>query len=139
MAVDNKIICGSSEQKAYIVPAAIIGALVLFAMPFTFWRQIKSQVYAERSTHHEVFLQLKEAEYANDNDLIWATRKFFLFSSYRRRWAYFKVVKLVVKVNSPSPSSIASHVTTVLPLCTLLLLMISFYYRNLGSHQRVFP
>ena len=95
--VDNSLACESAGHYALQMPAGIAMVLVLVGMPYMYYRQIRSQVYADRTIHHEVYVQLKEAEYANNTDMVWATRRFFLFASFRRRWAYQRVLKLGLK------------------------------------------
>jgi len=55
------------------------------------------QVYACAAADHETFLRLKETEYANGVDVLWAICCLYLFSSFHRRAVLFRPILQIIK------------------------------------------
>ncbi len=97
------------------VPLMLLGSFIMAvgvqspALMYLFGRVVKREVLSKDPGRHEAYLQLKEVEYGHlfgfvtvshlvrNVDFVWASGNFFLFSSYRRAWAAYKVCLFVLR------------------------------------------
>ena len=95
--VQNNLTCFSSvEHCIYVGIALVIGILLFLVYPMNMIRKIRGQVICYSQEKHEGYLQLKEAEYNQGLDILWAVGQFHLFSSYRRLWIYYRPIMMVL-------------------------------------------
>ena len=94
--VQNNLQCYSVEHLLFVVVALIIGILLFLVYPINMIRKIRGQVICYSQEKHEGYLQLKEAEYNQGLDILWAVGQFHLFSSFRRLWIYYRPIMMVL-------------------------------------------
>ena len=98
-------LCWSATHFGILVPLATIALAyvvgLLFWMLFRIRRELISTPLCTCSTwetYHEQNVLLKETEYLHEVDLSWATHHYSLFSSFRRRWVWYRPFSLLIKV-----------------------------------------
>lgn len=94
--VQNNLQCYSLEHWFYVAIAVIVGFLLFVAYPINMIRKIRGQVICCSEEKHEGYLLLKEAEYNQGLDILWAVGQFHLFSSFRRLWIYYRPIMIVL-------------------------------------------
>ena len=95
--VQNNLKCFSNlEHWIFVGIALVVGILLFLAYPINMIRKIRGQVICYSQEKHEGYLQLKEAEYNQGLDILWAVGQFHLFSSYRRLWIYYRPIMMVL-------------------------------------------
>ncbi|XP_062510031.1 uncharacterized protein LOC134186129 [Corticium candelabrum] len=97
LEVKNNVSCWSWEHLAYCVPAG--GIFVLGVVLVVCWMifHIRSQLFSPLQSRHEGYVELKEAEYSQQMDVLWAVGNFFLFSSFKRRFVWYHPFSFVIK------------------------------------------
>ncbi|EDO46899.1 predicted protein, partial [Nematostella vectensis] len=94
---DNDLQCWSMPHYIYVAVALLIGLLLFIAYPINLIRKTRGQVISFNPEKHEGYLQLKEAEYNQGLDILWAVGQFHLFSSFRRMWIYYRPIMFFLK------------------------------------------
>lgn len=94
--VQNNVQCYSVEHGLFVAIAIIIGILLFLVYPINMIRKIRGQVICYGQEKHEGYLQLKEAEYKQGLDILWAVGQFHLFSSFRRLWIYYRPIMMIL-------------------------------------------
>ena len=94
--VQNNVQCYSVEHGLFVAIAIIIGILLFLVYPMNMVRKVRGQVICYSQEKHEGYLQLKEAEYNQGLDILWAVGQFHLFSSFRRLWIYYRPIMMVL-------------------------------------------
>ena len=94
--VQNNLMCYSVEHWLFVGVTIIIGFLLFLVYPMNMIRKIRGQVICYSEEKHEGYLQLKEAEYNQGLDILWAVGQFHLFSSFRRMWIYYRPIMMVL-------------------------------------------
>ncbi|KAK3727861.1 hypothetical protein QZH41_001640 [Actinostola sp. cb2023] len=82
---------------AYVAAAMVIAVMVFVAYPINLIRKTRGQVISFDPEKHEGYLQLKESEYNQGLDILWAVGQFHLFSSFRRMWIYYRPIIFYLK------------------------------------------
>ena len=98
--VENSVQCytvNSLEHCFFVAIAIVVGILLFLAYPINMIRKIRGQVICYSEEKHEGYLQLKEAEYNQGLDILWAVGQFHLFSSFRRLWIYYRPIMLILE------------------------------------------
>ena len=98
--VENNVKCytlDSLEHCLFVGIALLVAILVFLAYPINMVRKIRGQVICYSEEKHEGYLQLKEAEYNQGLDILWAVGQFHLFSSYRRLWIFYRPIMFILK------------------------------------------
>lgn len=98
--VENSVQCytmDSLEHCLFVGIAILVAILLFLAYPINMIRKIRGQVICYSEEKHEGYLQLKEAEYNQGLDILWAVGQFHLFSSFRRLWIYYRPIMLILK------------------------------------------
>lgn len=90
LEVANNVTCWSGEHLLYLVPSGIIFILGIFLISFWMIREIRSQLFSPLASRHEGYVELKEVEYSEKMDILWAVGNFFLFSSFKRRFVWYR-------------------------------------------------
>ena len=96
--VQNDVKCWSTPHWPFLGIAAVIALLMFLAYPINLMRKIRGQVICFDRYKHESYLQLKEAEYMQGLDILWAVGQFHLFSSFRRLWIYYRPTMFILKL-----------------------------------------
>lgn len=96
--------CWSATHLGIMVPLLIVALIYVVALPlgmiFIIQKELIAPLYCmcvSQQTHERMIL-LKEAEFVQGIDLTWATNHYSLFSSFHRRWAWFRALSFFVKV-----------------------------------------
>eukprot|EP00042_Codosiga_hollandica_P042502 m.391219 g.391219 ORF g.391219 m.391219 type:complete len:499 (-) comp56345_c0_seq11:495-1991(-) len=97
MVVYNSVVCGSTEHMIIKIPFVVIGLLSAFVFTLVFYRVVRKEAVSSSSARHEAYLQIKEIEYVRNVDFVWAASHFYMFSSYRRPWAFMKPLLMAWK------------------------------------------
>ena len=98
--VQNSVQCytlDSLEHCLFVGIAILVGILLFLAYPINMIRKIRGQVICYSEEKHEGYLQLKEAEYNQGLDILWAVGQFHLFSSFRRLWIFYRPIMFILK------------------------------------------
>lgn len=95
--VDNSVQCWTMPHYVYVAVALVIAIMVFVAYPINLIRKTRGQVISFDPDKHEGYLQLKESEYNQGLDILWAVGQFHLFSSFRRMWIYYRPIIFYLK------------------------------------------
>ena len=96
--VQNDVKCWDATIHWGFFGAAIFVSFLMFiAYPINLIRKTRGQVICFDRYKHESYLQLKEAEYMQGLDILWAVGQFHLFSSFRRLWIYYRPTMFILK------------------------------------------
>ena len=96
--VANEVQCWTMPHYIYVAIAVLIAFLLFLCYPINMIRKIRGQVISYDQGKHEGYLQLKEAEYNQGLDILWAVGQFHLFSSFRRMWVYYRPIIFCLKL-----------------------------------------
>ena len=135
--VQDNIQCYSTQHWIYVGIAIFIAVLVFLAYPINMIRKIRGQVICYSAEKHEGYLQLKEAEYNQGLDILWAVGQFHLFSSFRRLWIYYRPIMFTLKFclvayfapfirfteNNPERLSLAERLFVTIPIFVFFFLV----------------
>lgn len=95
--VDNNVQCWTMPHYVYVAVAMVIAVMVFVVYPINLIRKTRGQVISFDPEKHEGYLQLKESEYNQGLDILWAVGQFHLFSSFRRMWIYYRPIIFYLK------------------------------------------
>eukprot|EP01136_Pigoraptor_vietnamica_P029720 Opistho-1_new@8487 len=98
LVVDNSVKCWTPAHATMAAPLLVIGILMLIALPVFVGDRVRRQIIHASADTHERHLRQKEKEYTQRADHAWALFGMYLFSSYRRQSAYFKVFSLCYRL-----------------------------------------
>eukprot|EP00697_Spironema_sp_BW2_P007176 gnl/Spiro4/21398_TR10464_c0_g2_i1.p1 gnl/Spiro4/21398_TR10464_c0_g2~~gnl/Spiro4/21398_TR10464_c0_g2_i1.p1 ORF type:complete len:696 (-),score=248.60 gnl/Spiro4/21398_TR10464_c0_g2_i1:77-2164(-) len=90
--------CWNVNHLVLLACTMVSGALYVVFLPLYMWRLIKDQAVYLATADHELYLQGKEAEYLLNLDNFWENNRFFLFSSFTRRWIWYRMFLMVRKL-----------------------------------------
>lgn len=114
--VQNNVQCYSLEHWVFVAIALIIAILLFMVYPINMIRKTRGQVICCSQEKHEGYLQLKEAEYKQGLDILWAVGQFHLFSSFRRLWIYYRPIMMVLHFCLVSYFAVLLHFSEDNPL-----------------------
>ena len=97
LEVDNNVTCWSGNHMVYLVPAGSIFMLGFIVVSCWMIKQIRSQLFSPLASRHEGYVELKETEYSGEMDFLWAVGNFFLFSSFKRRFVWYRPFIFTIK------------------------------------------
>lgn len=97
LEVDDNVTCWSGNHVVYLVPAGSIFVLGFIAVSCWMIKQIRSQLFSPLASRHEGYIELKEAEFSGEMDILWAFGNFFLFSSFKRRFVWYRPFIFFIK------------------------------------------
>lgn len=95
--VDNSVQCWTMPHYIYVAAASMIAFLVFMIYPINLIRKTRGQVISFDPEKHEGYLELKESEYNQGLDILWAVGQFHLFSSFKRLWIYYRPIMFYLK------------------------------------------
>lgn len=126
LTTDFSVACGSASHIIVLIVGSVVGALYLVGLPLWLARRISQSMIFQRPRSFEKHMRLAEFEYLIGLSEQYAVLSMHNFSSYRRRWAYYRPLNMLQKLlvavlywslrATPKSQSLVIMLTLLLPV-----------------------